>query len=885
MPDWKQEIARRLSGLRLPPVREAEIIDELNSHLQDRYAELERSGMTPDEAHRTILEDLQDNELLARELHSIVSSEPAPPEPIVLGSGRAAAALSGLLQDFRYSLRALRRHRGFTAVAVLTLALGIGANTAIFSVINALLVRPLPYPDPNRLVMVWESRPREHVLDSTVSPADFTDWRARQRVFQDMAAEIALGATLTEAGEPVRLFAAGVASSYFKVWGLTPILGRDFRPEEDRTLNRVVIISRGLWERQFGGDPAVIGRPVTLNGAPYEVIGVVSDPNTQFHVWYPLDFSNKDLLTRVNHFLRVYARMKPGITIQQAQKDMDRISAEIQQEVEQQNQGHASYVIALREQLVGNLRPSLAVLVAAVGFVLLIACANVGNLILARGASLQRELSIRQAIGASRFQILRQYWMECLWLGLLGTAAAVPLAVFGTEFLKIIAPVNTPLLSGAKLDVTVLAYMTGLALLTALLSGLGPAFQVASINTSDSLKESSSSAGGPRRRLRTGLIVSEIALAFVLLASVGLMIRSLWNVLHVPAGFDAENVVTMPIAFPPLQLQNRSTAALLQELTERIRNLHGVTAVALTSHLPLGLDDSRTSLRIEGREPDPTEPTRAHQRFVSPEYFETMRIRLIEGRLPTQSDLRNDFPLVVLVNRTAALKYWPGQSPVGRRILMLGTEWREVIGVVDDVKFWGLSSPVNPEVYFPILRNPTILVARTQGNTTEVIADIRDEVRQIDANLPVSSFRTMEAIIEQSDFVAPSRFYLTLLASFGLLAVSLAAAGIYGVVSYTVAQQTREIGIRMALGAQSDGILRSVLAYGLKLTSFSLALGIAASIALTQYLETLLFDVKAVDPMVYAITAFVTVAVAVAACFVPARRAAKVDPIVALRHQ
>jgi putative ABC transport system permease protein len=646
----------------------------------------------------------------------------------------------------------------------------------------------------------------------------------------------------------------------------------------------VAIISRGLWEQRFGADPKIVSRSLMLGGELYEVVGVVHDPNGRMQVYYPLDFSSAQMLDRNNHFLRVYARLKQGVTIAQAQKDMDRISTELQQEVERQNLGHASYVIGLREQMVGRVRPSLLVLAGAVGFVLLIACANVGNLLLARGASTRRELAIRQAIGAGRFQVLRQYAIECLWLGLFSAAASIPIALLGTNVLKASAPGEIPLLSEARLDFVVLFYTLGLAALTAVLSGLGAALYGAWVNPSDALKESNPAGGGSKRTLRTGLIVSEIALAFVLLAGTGLMIRSLWNLLNVSPGFDPNNVITMPIALSRVQLQNRPTSIFFSDLMDKVRVLHGVAGVALTSHIPMGGNDGRIGIGIEGRDPDPKEPTRAHGRFVSPEYFETMRIPLIQGRLPSTSDLRNDFPAVVLINRTAALKYWPGQDPVGKRIRMYGPDWREIIGVVDDVKFWGLSKPVNPEVYLPLLRNPAIMVVRVDGNVPEVMTTIREEVRKADANLPIANLRTMEDVIGQSE-IAPPRFYLGLLASFGGLAVILAAAGIYGVISYIVAQRTREIGIRMALGARPQSVLRSVLRHAFILTLISLALGIAASISLTRWMKTMLFGVQAIDPLTMIAMAVVVVSVAVLASYVPARRAAKIDPIEALRHQ
>jgi putative ABC transport system permease protein len=450
--------------------------------------------------------------------------------------------------------------------------------------------------------------------------------------------------------------------------------------------------------------------------------------------------------------------------------------------------------------------------------------------------------------------------------------------------LKTIAPDDVPLLSTAGLDLTVLAYMGGLAVLTSLLAGFGPAFHIGRVDANEALKQSSATGGGPRQRLRMSLIVAEISLAFVLLVAAGLMIRTLWNLLQVPAGFNAENVVTLPLSLSRLQTQSRPPSAFFLELMDRLRAITGVESVALTSHLPMGGNDSRTGIAVEGREPVPNEPTRAHPRFVSPEYFEAMGIRLLEGRPPAYSDVRDDFPAVVLVNRTAALKYWPGQSPVGRRIRMWGPAWREVIGVVDDVKFWGLNSPVNPELYLPMLSNPAVLVVRTQRDPARFMSAIRDQVRQSDLNLPVGSLSSMQDIIRRSSSVAPSRFYLILLAAFGLAAAGLAAVGIYGVVSCTVEQRTQEIGVRMALGAQPERVLRSVLWHGLTLALVSLAVGIAVSISLTRWTATLLFGVEPVDPLTFGAIAMFVVLVALAACYVPARRAAMIDPIEAVRH-
>jgi putative ABC transport system permease protein len=879
MRELRDAVARRLAGMNLAPEREAEIIEELVDHLEQRRRELMAGGMSSERALRLVLADLGKTGALSRELRS--TEQRVDPDAKVFGAS-GTDALRDLWHDLRYGLRTLRKNPAMSAIAIVTLALGIGANTSIFSVIDSVILQPLPVPHPEKLVMIWESRIREGVLNNAVSPMDFVDWQAAQKSFDNVAAFDEDSMDLTGTGEPERLVAGRVSPSFFRTLGIVPVIGRDFVLEETRG-NHVVILSQGLWQRRFGGDPNIVGRTLTLSGESYEVIGVMPPTNETAVLWHPFDFNAELMRQRGSHFLGVYGRLKPTVTIEQAQADMDRIAAQIEKDVPGGNSGHGAHVISAHEFLVGDVRRPLNVLAAAVGFVLLIACANVANLLLARGVKWQRELTIRHALGASRLRMVRQFSMECLWLAFIGALAGLPIAVLGTDLLKAIAPVDIPRLAEASLDLRVLGYMSIVTLATAILAGIGPAFQVFRVDPNEALKETSPSVGGSRRRLRNALIVAEIALTFVLLTGAGLMGRSLLNILRVDPGFNPDNVFTIRIALSSLQTRNKPVGVFFTELMDRIRTIPGVVSVGTTSHLPLSGLDSRSGIVVEGLPPVAGQPTRAHPRIVSTDYFDTMKMRLREGRIPTDQEVRDQTPVVV-INRTAALRYWPGQNPIGKRMQVLGYgAMREIIGIVDDVKFWGLSVPVNPEAYLPGLRSPVTVVVRTQGNAAGFAASIREQVRQLDSELPLSDVRTMEEVMGRS--VTATKFYVILLSAFGFIAVVLAAAGIYGVISYTVSQGTRDIGVRIALGAGPVDVVKSVLGQGLGLSAVSVAIGIAASLGLTRLMKSLLFGVEAADPLTLAATGLITVAVALVACYMPARRASRIDPIVALRHQ
>ena len=883
MPDWREHIRQVLTELAIDPAREEEVVAELVQHLDDRYRACLAAGGSDDEARRTALDELADARLLVAELMHAKKRQP----PLVAIQDGRGGMLSGLWRDLRHGFRMIRRHPGFSSVAVLTLALGIAANGAVFSVIHAVLLQELPYTRPGELVMVWESRPREGIDDNVVSPADFLDWRARQRVFASMAAAVPTTLTLSGSGEPEQLSASSVSAAFFSVLGVVPILGRDFTVEEEQAgRNRVVMLTHGLWQRRFAGTPDIVGTRITLSGEPYEVIGVLPASfrygEQTVSVFSPIDFSTEDMRARFNHFLRVLARLKPGTTVAQAQENMDAISAQIQSEVELQNQGHGARVIALREQLVGDVRSSLLILMAAVAFVLLIACVNIANLLLARGASRAREVALRSALGAGRFLIARQVVMECLALATCSALVAVPVAAWSVGTLQSFVPADIPRLNDAGLNVPVIGFMVAIALITALFFSLAPALQITRLNPNDALKEGAPSAGQFRPRVRRTLVVTEIALAFVLLVGAGLMMRSLVNLLDVDAGFDSENVLTVPLALPRSN-SPESTAVFFRELLVRLRARPAVVEAGFTTHIPMSGDDSRSGLGVEGRERDPREgPVRAHWRIATPGYFAAMRIRLAQGRLPTEDETARRAPVAV-INRTAAQRYWAGQNPIGRRLRILTPEWREIVGVVDDVRHWGPSAEVNPEVYLPGVRNPTHLVVRTSSDAAGVAGTIREEVRQLSPELPLSQMRTMDAV--RGGAVASPRFYLILLGLFASVAFVLAVVGVYGVTSYTVAQSRTDIGIRMALGARGRDVVRQFVREGLALTSLGVVIGAAGAYAVTRLLTALLFGVTPTDAPTFAGIATLMVVVAATAVYVPARRAANVDPLVALRRE
>ena len=801
--------------------------------------------------------------------------------------------MRAFIQDVRYAARLTFKQPGVTIVTILTLALGIGANTAIFSAVDAVLLRPLPYPEPDQLVKVWEKRHREGVLNNTVAPADFIDWSKMNGAFEAMAAVGVRTVDLTGSGEPVRLVAVSVSTPFFDVLRVSPAIGRGFQQEEGRVgQDRVVVLNHGLWERRFGSDASIVGRKLVLNGIPHDVIGVMPRsfefPDRTIELWSPLAYEGATQAPqRTNHFLEVYARLKPGVSLERARADMDRVGAELSRLYPEANQNHGAHVAPLHEDLTYTFRTGLLLLLGAVGFVLLIACVNVSNLLLAKAASRRREMAVRAAVGASRGRLVGQSLTESLLLGVLGGGAGLLVAKWGIGVIRALTPNELPLLRVGNLgiDLRVLLFTLLVSLVTGLLFGMLPAWHLASQDVGESLKDSARTAGGVRRRIRLALVVGEIALASMLLVSAGLTLRSFRTLLREDPGVTTDRVLTAMVALPSSRYPNNDKrVAALNEIARRLATIPGVRSAGATSRLPLGAENSRRGVVIEGREGTRDAPTRAHPRAVTGDYFRTMGIALESGRLFTAFD-RRDSPFVAVVNETMANRYWPGTSPVGKRVLWTGTEnWLEVVGVVRDVRSWGYETPVSPEMYMPLEQyafSAMYFVLATEGEPTTVAGSLREQLRAFDSDLPLSDVRTMEQVAARS--TASRRVSMQMLATFGVLALVLAAAGIYGVMAHLVALRTSEIGVRMTLGARPPDVMKLVIREGLTQALVGLAIGLTAGVWLMRTFRTMLFGVHPADPLTLIAVAVILSATALAACLIPARRAMRVDPVQALR--
>jgi putative ABC transport system permease protein len=796
-------------------------------------------------------------------------------------------------QDIKHAFRVLVRQPGVTIVAILTLALGIGANSAIFSAVNAVLLRPLPYDDPDRLVTLWEKRPAEGVMDMVVSPADFADWSKMATSFESMAAMSVVPADLTGVGEPVRLFVGAVTTQFFDVLRVNPMLGRGFRPEESVAgKHRVVILGHKLWTTRFDSDRQVVGRTLSLSGIPHEVVGVLPQtfefPDDTLDMWAPIPLEGLPAaLPRANHEYSVYARLKDGVSLEQARTDMDRVGKLLEQQYPDTNRGHGAWAVSLDDRLRTPVRRSLLLLLGAVAFVLLIACVNVANILLAKAAGRRREMAVRAAVGAGRTRLAGQMLTESLVLALLGGAAGLFVAWWGIALLRQLTPAGVPLLglSHLRLEPRVVAFTAGLSLLTGVLFGFLPAWHLASQDVNVSLKDGGRSPGGVRRTLRVALVVSEIALASLLLVAAGLTLRSFQSVLNLPPGFQTQGILTASVALPASRYrEDPSILTGLDQIEEKLRSLPGVRAVGATTHLPLGGRDSRRGVGIEGRTPAPDTPTRAHPRAVTPGYFQAIGVTLMAGRPFTAADSATA-PRVAIVNDTMARRYWPGVSPVGKRIRFSSpAEWIDVVGIVADVKHWGLEAPVNPELYLPLpqyLSRGVTFVVAADGDPASLAPAVRDRVRGFDPDLPLSGVRTMEEVASVS--VASRRAGMLLLAVFGGLALILAAAGIHGVMSHLVALRTSEIGVRMTLGATPSNVMGLVLREGTIQALIGLAIGLTGGVFLMRTFRTMLFGVAPADPMTLSVVGVGLLTTALAACVIPARKAMRVDPVNAMR--
>jgi putative ABC transport system permease protein len=804
-----------------------------------------------------------------------------------------------LLQDLRYAIRTMLNKPGFTLIAVITLALGIGGSTAIFTVVDAGLLRGLPYESPDRLYHLWESRPQKEFAQREFSYPDFQDYQKNQ-VLEGLAAYTGGGGIMTGRGEPERVFAPRANANFFSVLGVQPTIGRTFQPGEDKPgAPRVTVLTYGMWQRRFGGDAGILGQSLTINGDSYTVVGVLP-ASFQFalrpaDLWLPYQPTENQLTRRFMHGTNLIGRLKSGVSPEQAQTELGAIAKRIEEENQQSHAGTGLKLIPLQEQVVGQIRPILLVLLAAVGFVLLIACANVASLLLTRSLSRQKEVAIRAALGASRWRVVRQLLTESLLLSLAGGAAGLLIAYWGIGALVAVLPDNQlnalPFLKSLHLDPVILAFSFGLSLLTGIVFGLAPALQSSRLDLNEVLKEGGrSGGGGTGHRLRGALVMTEIALAVVLLVGAGLMMKSLLRLLQSNVGFNPENLLTMTVVLPPAKYTEANRQVdFYDQLKERVQSLPRVSGAGTVDILPLQ-GGNTTRFSVEGDPvPPPGQEVEANIRTVDESYFKTLGVPLLAGRMFDERD-KADAPPVVMIGKSVADRVFAGRDPIGRRLVYSSVQAPPilVVGVVGDVKIGGLDDAIRPVLYYPFRQNPatgTNLVVRTSSDPTALAAAIRNEIRTLEPEAAIFNVNAMEQLISNSPAAFMRRFPALLISIFAGVALLLASVGIYGVVSYSVSQQTHYIGVRMALGAQPSDILRMVLRQGLTLALAGMALGIVAALGLTRLLRSLLFEVQTTDVTTFAIVLGTLFLVALFACYLPARRATRVDPLVALRYE
>ena len=881
---------------------ELAIDDELRFHLDKLTAEKVDAGMSLQEARRRARIELGGVEQVKEKVREV----------------RWGTILETFWQDIRYGARMLRRNPGFTIVAVLTLALGIGASTAIFSVVQGVLLRSLPYPEPERLVMLWREAGHRYWL----ATPEYFDYRERQRTLEDFAVYRTSGGNLTGRGEVLRVNIANVSVGFFPVLGVQPLLGRTFTEDEDLPgNNRVIVLEHGFWQRRFGGDPSVVGETLTLDDQNYTVVGVmpagVGFPgdmagawagsgvlNANVDLWTPLALDPANPGSRGAHIILSLARMKSGTGLELATQDVLRITSDLQREYpdsypEQFRDFQVLQLRSLHESLVGEVRPALLILLGAVVCVLLIACANVANLLLGRASSREKEIALRAALGAGQVRLIRQLLTEHMLLSFLGGLLGLLFALWGVDALIQLGPQNLPRLQEVGIDTRVLGFAFGLTVLTGVLFGLAPALRTSRAELTESLKEGGRSSGAPgRHRLRNVLVVGELAVSLVLLIGAGLLLKSFTVLLQVDPGFRTENVLSFRLALPQAKYAQADVrTAFYQQLLAGVEALPGVQSAGAISYLPLATSGGSSALMPEGmprnfpQYPIPYGLVDAHWRVATPGYFRVMGITLVQGRFLTSSDTAEALRAVV-VDENLARRAWPGEEYiVGKRLAFprRGAEqdWWTVVGVVRHTRHIRLERQDTLQAYFPLAQSPSRLsmhvVLKTMSDPGSVLSAVRNEVGSLDAALPLFDVEMMDRRLAQS--MAQPRFNVLLMGLFAALALILGAVGLYGVISYSVSQRTHEIGIRMALGARRGAILRMVVGQGMLLSIVGAVLGLAGGVALTRYLESLLFGVASTDILTFSAVPALLLTVALLACYVPARRATKVDPMVALRYE
>lgn len=810
--------------------------------------------------------------------------------------------MQNFIQDIRYALRGLRKRPGFTAVALITLALGIGANAAIFSVVNAVLLKPLQFRDPERLVILWEDVSFAGFPRNTPAPANYIDWKNQTQSFEDVAASAESSFNLTGDGEPERVTTRRVTANFFSVLGVQPLIGRGFLPEEDRPqANKVVVLSYPLWQSRYGGDRNILNREILLNGEKHTVVGVMPAGlqwlETEERLWVPLALDAEEMQNRGGHYLVVIARLKSGVTVVQAQTEMNALMARLAKDypAEMAEGRIGGIVMPLHEQLAGDARRPLMVLLVAVAFVLLIACANIASLLLARAAGRRREIAVRTALGASRQSIVRQLLTESLLLSIFGGICGLLLAIWSFSFFEKLIPDGMKQSTNLKLDASILFFSLAASVVTGIVFGLIPALQSARVDLNESLKQSGGRSGaGSGMKLRSGMIVFEVSLSLVLLVGAVLLIQTLFQLFNQYSVLAPDKVMTMRTALPLTKYDEPGKrTAFYQGVLQRVESIPGVVSAGYATSVPLEWKGGTSGFFPEGtKDPTPGMSYDANHRQVSESYLQTMSIPLRRGRYFSAQDNERSLP-VAIVNETMAREYWPNEDAVGHRFKLGGPEddtpWLTIVGVVSDVRQMGIDEPVKAEMYFPYRQAdfrfyvPRDLVFRTNGDPASLVGAVRQAIRAVDPDQPISNVATMEEVLGRE--TSQRRLGMILLTAFAVLALLLASLGIYGVLAYFVAQHRNEIGVRLALGATPARILLLVLQKGMKLTLLGVAIGLAASFALTRLMTSLLFGVKAVDPLTFAAVPLLLAVVALLACWIPARRAAKVDPMVALRYE